>query len=97
MTNLQHEINYSNEDDLISKALYCLENKLRYATDKLLNKSKDVCAYARLQLADEKEEIFAVLFLDNQHRLIAVIFWHSERGRCISQKSSDSSTETQRS
>jgi DNA repair protein RadC len=70
MTKSQQDIMYSNEDELISKALCCLENKLRYGTNEVLNNSKNVRAYVHLQLAHEKEEVFAVLFLDNHHRLI---------------------------
>lgn len=34
-----------------------LENKLRYGTDELLNNSKDVCAYVRLQLAHKATKV----------------------------------------
>jgi DNA repair protein RadC len=71
MKKVKQKIGYSNEAELISKALHCLENKLRYASDNKMNNSKDVSAYVRLQLADEKEEVFAVLFLDNHFKLIA--------------------------
>lgn len=62
---------YGDADTLISKALLCLESRLRYATNETLNASRDVCNYLRLQLAGEKNEVFSVLFLDNRHRLLA--------------------------
>lgn len=62
---------YGDADELISKALRCLEGRMRYATNKKLTSSHDVCNYLRLQLAGEKNEVFSVLFLDNRHRLLA--------------------------
>lgn len=59
------------EEALISNALLCLENRLRYHARESLDNSRDVCAYTRLQLAEEQEEVFAALFLNNQHQLIA--------------------------
>jgi len=67
-TPLQH---YKKEEAIISKALFCLEKRLRYHSTQHLNNSKDVCSYVRLQLAQEQEEVFAVLFLDNTHHLIS--------------------------
>ena len=71
MSKVKHEFVYSNDDELISKAIHCLENKLRYGTDEKMNSSKVVSAFIRLQLAMEREDVFAVLFLDNHFRLIA--------------------------
>ncbi len=68
---MKNYIEFCNEAELISKALQCLENKLRYASDTPMNNSRYVGEYIRLQLAEEKEEVFAVLFLDNHLRLIA--------------------------
>lgn len=62
---------YDEADDLISKALRCLESRMKYKTTKTLNGSRDVCNYLRLQLGDEKNEVFSILFLDNHHRLLA--------------------------
>lgn len=61
----------SNTDKLISKALRCLEDRLKYVAGEVLNSSGHVCDYLRLQLAQEKNEVFSVLFLDNRHRLLA--------------------------
>lgn len=71
MLKIQSEINYSDSDELISKALQCLEEKLRYKREDSLTNTKDVCAYVRLQLAREKDEVFAGLFLTNHLNLIA--------------------------
>lgn len=62
---------YDEADELISKALHCLESRMKYKTTKPLNSSRDVCNYLRLQLVEEKNEVFSILFLDNHHRLLA--------------------------
>lgn len=58
------------ESKLVARALRCLEKRLRYSSE-LLNNSLDVRAYLQLNLAEEKNEVFAALFLDNTHRLLA--------------------------
>ena len=58
------------ETKLVARALRCLEKRLRYHSE-ILNNSQDVRAYLRLHLAEERNEVFAVLFLDSQHRLLA--------------------------
>ncbi len=73
-------------DVLISNALHCLETRLRYQVETTLNGSRDVCAYARLQLAQEQEEVFAVLFLTNNYQLIAfekLFFGTINDGYCL--------------
>jgi DNA repair protein RadC len=62
---------YSDADTLISNALHCLETRLRYHSDKSLNNKHDACSYARLQLAQEQEEVFAVMFFNNNNQLLA--------------------------
>jgi DNA repair protein RadC len=59
------------EETLISNALFCLENRLRYNTGQYLKSSQDVHAYTKLQLAEEQDEVFAALFLTSQHQLIS--------------------------
>jgi DNA repair protein RadC len=59
------------EEKIILRALACLENRLRYSTKHSLRCSKDVCTYLRLQLASEQDEVFAVLFLNHNHNMIA--------------------------
>ncbi len=62
--------NSDDSESLIVNALRCLESRLRYHST-LLNNSRDVFAYLRLQLAEETNETFAVLFLNSQNRLLA--------------------------
>lgn len=61
----------TNADEIIATALKCLESRMAYATDERFSSSRVVRDYMRLQLAQEKNEIFAAVFLDNQHRLLA--------------------------
>ena len=62
---------YSNDDELISSALRCLESRLKYSHDKPLNSSSNVKNFLQLQLGAEKNEVFAVLFMDNHFRLLS--------------------------
>lgn len=57
------------DSSLVISALRYLETQLRYGGD-LLTNARDVCAYLQLHLAEEKNEVFAALFLDNKHRLL---------------------------
>jgi DNA repair protein RadC len=66
-----HEFcNELDADKLIATALKCLEDRLTYATGEKFTSSRLVCDYLRLQLSHEKNEVFAVMFMDNQHRLL---------------------------
>jgi len=63
-----------NDDEIIQHAAGILETRLRYRTSEDLNEpfstpqvAKD---FLRLKLAELPHEVFAVLFLDNRHRLI---------------------------
>lgn len=58
------------ESRLVSRALKCLESHMRYDGE-ILSNSELVCAYLRMQLASELNEVFSVLFLDSQNRKIA--------------------------
>lgn len=62
---------YSNDDELITNALRCLETRLKYSHDQPMNSSKNVKNFLQLQLAVEKNEVFAVLFMDSHFRLLA--------------------------
>ena len=57
-------------DEIIEHALRILEARLRRG-DVMLNSPAAVRDYLRLQLADCEHEVFVVLFLDSQIRLIA--------------------------
>src|SRR4051794_863643 len=61
---------HSKEDKLIQSALRCLEERIKYQSDKLADPFS-VQKYLQLQLAQEQNEIFAVLFLNNAHHVIA--------------------------
>lgn len=57
-------------DKIIATALKCLEERMAYSTGEKFNSSQIVKNYLRLQLSHEKNEVFAALFMDNQHRLL---------------------------
>lgn len=63
--------NEMDADKIIASALKCLEKRMVYAADEKFSSSRVVRDYMRLQLSQERNEIFAALFLDNQHRLLA--------------------------
>lgn len=58
-------------DKIIATALKCLEERMTYSTNEIFNSSKNIKNYLRLHLGQEKNEVFAVIFMDNQHRLIS--------------------------
>jgi len=57
-------------DQIIQKALRILQD--RHAPGKELGSPADTAAYLRLTLAERQREFFAVLFLDNRHRVLAL-------------------------
>ena len=59
------------DDDIIQQALAVMENRMRYASGPTLTKPEHVCSYLRLRLGELEREVFAVIFLDSQHRLIS--------------------------
>lgn len=59
-----------NEEQLVHQALRVLEQRL-FQHGPCFANPQSVRHYLRLALATEKNEVFAVLFLDNQHRLLA--------------------------
>lgn len=60
---------FKDQDLLISQALHYLETRLRRGSDKL-NSSQNVRKYLRLQLAAEENEVFGVVFLNYDFRLL---------------------------
>lgn len=59
-------------DDIIKQALQILEQRMKYAsTDVQVTSTNDARDYARLKLAEYQQEVFSVMFLDNQHYLIS--------------------------
>ena len=57
-------------DAVIRQALLIMESRLKYR-DVALNSPQAVRDYLRLRIADREHEVFVVLFLDSQNRLIA--------------------------
>lgn len=58
------------EDDVVQRALTVLEGRLRLVGPSVTS-PQAVKDYLRLRLAGLEHEVFVVLFLDSQHRLIA--------------------------
>jgi DNA repair protein RadC len=62
------------DDELISHAAGILESRLRYRvsgeTPEPLTTPQVVKDFLKLKLAELEHEVFAVLFLDNRHRLL---------------------------
>ena len=59
------------DDAVIKRALAILHSRLRQSADVFTSPS-DVKDYLRLHIGGKDHEVFAVLFLDAQHRLIAL-------------------------
>ncbi|MEO8601991.1 MAG: JAB domain-containing protein, partial [bacterium] len=58
------------DDAVIAQALLLLDARMRVASVPL-SSPQAVRDYLRLRIADLEHEVFVVLFLDSQHRLIA--------------------------
>ena len=67
-TQLQGDLNPS-ETRAIRKALAILASRLRQGVS--CTSAAYVKNYCQLEIANEKDEVFCCLFLDNQHRVIA--------------------------
>ena len=57
-------------DAIIAQALTIMEGRMA-RRDHVLNSPQAVKEYLRLRIADREHEVFVILFLDAQHRLIA--------------------------
>ena len=61
-----------NGDEIIQAALKVLESRLRYTTEhESFASPADARAFCVLRLAQREHEVFAALWLDNRHRLLA--------------------------
>jgi len=61
-----------NDNKVIETALKILEQRIQYSTNaQSFTCPEDSKAYAKLQLASYEHEIFACIFMDNRHRIIA--------------------------
>lgn len=74
-TNQQHsnetlEMPLQQQNELIQLALKCLEGRLKCHSMSLASPD-DARDFLRLSLAQEKNEVFAVLFLDAKHQVLA--------------------------
>jgi len=58
------------EQATINKALDILASKITQSCSNLMNSSRRVGQFLRLKLSTSDREIFAVMFLDNQHHII---------------------------
>lgn len=58
------------DDDVIKHALQILDDRM-FTRGEALTSPKDSAAFLKLKLADHKWEVFACLFLDNRHRVLA--------------------------
>jgi DNA repair protein RadC len=59
---------YGTEEEVIDAALHIMESKV--ANRELCTAAADVKRYFQLRLGNEEREVFCVMFLDNQHKLI---------------------------
>jgi len=59
------------DNAVIRKALRILEDRIIYSTGPTITSPQASMDYARLKLAESEQEIFAVMFLDNRHKVIA--------------------------
>lgn len=65
-----YTVNKNRQDDnIISQALSILAGRM-YSTSDVFNSPQDVKHYLMLRIGGKDHEVFAVLFLDAQHRLI---------------------------
>lgn len=67
----QTTLELRDEDHVIAEALQILEQRMRYGERTAFASPEDSRHYLSLQLAEREREVFAVLYLDNRHRLIA--------------------------
>lgn len=67
----QTTLELRDEDHVIAEALQILEQRMRYGERTAFTSPEDSRHYLSLQLAEREREVFAVLYLDNRHRLIA--------------------------
>ena len=62
----------SREDEAIANALAILEKRLTSRREgTAIERPSDASNYLKLKLAGREQEVFAVMFLDNRHRVIA--------------------------
>jgi len=62
---------FTSKNEVIAAAIEFVEEKARYATDPLSSPSA-MSDMLRLRIGDREREVFCVIYLDSQHRLIEV-------------------------
>jgi DNA repair protein RadC len=60
------------DDELVQRAMHVLESRLRRDGGDPLTSPSAVRDYLRVRIGRLEHEVFIVLFLDSQHRLVAV-------------------------
>ena len=72
------------ENQVIDEALHILDRRL-FTREPNLTSSNTVAAYLKLHLAPQEHEVFGVIFLDAQHRVLAfeVLFHGSIDGASV--------------
>ena len=72
------------ENQLIDEAQHILDRRL-FARGPILTSPDTVASYLKLQLAQQEHEVFGVIFLDAQHRVLAfeVLFHGSIDGASV--------------
>lgn len=66
----QDYLKRTEQDATISSAISILENRARYTPGQMMLNPSHTRDYLRLKLSEKEHEVFFVIFLDNQHRLI---------------------------
>ncbi|KTA85920.1 RadC family protein [Aeromonas salmonicida] len=64
-----YEDRYQRDDHIINEALAILESRQRHL-GQAFTQSKAAADFLRLKMGEYEREVFAVLLLDNQHRLL---------------------------
>lgn len=72
------------ENQLIDQALHILDRRL-FTRGPILSSPDTVAAYLKLHLAPQEHEVFGVIFLDAQHRVLAfeILFYGSIDGASV--------------
>lgn len=63
-------INIQQEQELIQQAITLLERRM-FKRGRKIESPNDISTFLRLKLASNKNEVFAVVFLDSKHRVLA--------------------------
>jgi DNA repair protein RadC len=59
-----------NEDSIINQALEILERRMRLVEPLVMASPRETAKYCRLRFGSLEHEVFAIMHLDNRHRLI---------------------------